>query len=181
VRRGTGGPEDGPAPCPGIRGGQPVEGAGLGAQREPIRDAPVLVIRPPAASVNLDDPRFIDAGALRTYVTRILSRPRIHAAGWAADGKRNARVAAAVAPPRRPLGPRGSAGSRGGGRTRRAAVARPAFPHDAAEAMQYYLAALPWIGSRPKTCSGRWPSPAGRGYRSTYGRPWLAGSQEGRR
>jgi hypothetical protein len=140
----------------------------------------VLVIRPPAASVNQDDPRFIDDGALRTYVTRILSRPRIHAAGWAADGKRIARVAAAVA--------RHAARSDlvaqlvAGAVVERGELPSPdqPFPH-AAEAMQYYLAALPWIGSRPKTCSGRWPSPAGRGYRSTYVRPWLAGSQEGRR
>ena len=124
---------------PVVRGwaGQPLRLL-LGARQHIARRLPASV-----ASVNLDDPRFVDDGDLRTYVTRVLSGPRTHAVGWEADGKRVARVAAAVA--------RHAARSYlvaqlvAGAVVERGELPSPdqPFPHDVAEAMQYYLAALP--------------------------------------
>jgi AAA ATPase domain len=124
---------------PIVRGwaGQPLRLL-IGARQHIARRLPASV-----TSVNLDDPRFIDDDDLRTYVTRVLSRPRTHAASWATDGNRVARVAAAIA--------RNAARSYlvaqlvAGAVVERGDLPSPdqPFPHDVAEAMQYYLAALP--------------------------------------
>jgi hypothetical protein len=147
----------------------------LGARQHIARRLPASV-----ASVNLDDPRFVDDGDLRTYITRVLSGPQAHAPGWAADAKRLGRVAAAVA--------RHAARSYlvaqlvAGAVVERGELPSPdqPFPHDVAEAMQYYLAALPLDQLEAEDLLGHWPSPADRGCRPACGRPWPAGSQDGR-